>query len=74
MHKFFDDLSGDMTDRTIRELRDYICRFTALFSDEIPVEGRMGKYRFCAAASGAGRVRVYWVEIGRERIAVDAVV
>ena len=74
MHKFFDYLSEDMTDRTIRELRDYICRFTSLFSGDVPVEGRMGKYRFCASDSGGGRARVYWVEIDRQRIAVDAVV
>ncbi len=74
MNKFFDYLMGDMTDGAIRELLDYICRFTAVFSGDVPVEGRMGNYRFCASDLDSGHVRIHWVEIGRQRIAVDAVV
>lgn len=74
MNKFFDYLEQDLPDCVIRELMNYIRRFTAALAGEIPVEGSMGKYRFCASDGGEGRVRVHWVQVGRERIAVDAVV
>ena len=38
-----------------------------------PVEGRMGRYGFCAAGDSQ-QVRVYWVQVGRQRIPVDAVI
>ena len=74
MNKFFDYLETDLPDCIIRELLHYIRRFAAAMAHDIPVEGRMGNYPFCASADGSGRVRVHWVQVGRERIAVDAVV
>ena len=74
MNKFFDYLEMDLPDCIIRELLQYIRRFADRFAGEMPVEGRMGKYGFCASAREDGRVRVHWVQVGRERIAVVAVV
>lgn len=74
MNKFFDYLEYDLPLQVIRELLSYIRRFTAVFAGDVPVEGRMGKYSFCATALGEGAVRVHWVKIGREQITVDAVV
>ena len=74
MNKFFDYLEMDLPDCIIRELLAYIRRFAAAVAGDIPVEGRMGNYPFCASADGEGRVRVHWVQVGRECIAVDAVV
>lgn len=73
MNKFFDYLMPDLPLVTIRELLSYIRRAVRVPEDDIPVEGRMGKLRFCATPCPDG-VRVHWVEIGRERIAVDALV
>ncbi len=74
MNKFFDYLEYDLPLHVIRELLSYIRRFTNVFAGDVPVEGKMGKYAFCATALGEGSVRVHWVKIGRELIAVDAVV
>lgn len=74
MNKFFDYLAGDLSDEAIGELLDYICRFASVFAGDVPVEGKMADCRFCASAPGDGRVRVHWVEVGREHIAVDATV
>ncbi len=74
MNKFFDYLEMDLPDCIIRELLQYIRRFAVLFAGDMPVEGKMGSYGLCASADGEGRVRVHWVQVGRERIAVDAVV
>ena len=74
MNKFFDYLEMDLPDCIIRELLHYIRRFAAALAGDMPVEGRMGKYAFCASAREDGRVRVYWVQVGYERIAVDALV
>jgi len=74
MNKFFDYLEMDLPDCIIRELLHYIRRFTAAFAGDVPVEGKMGNYGFCASADGSGWVRVHWVQVGRQRIAVDAVV
>jgi hypothetical protein len=64
----------DLPDCIIRELLSYIRRFAAALAGDVPVEGKMGKYAFCASTREDGRVRVHWVQVGRERIAVDAVV
>ena len=74
MNKFFDYLEMDLPDCVIRELLSYIRRFAAAVAGEIPVEGKMGKYAFCASAQDSGAARVHWVQVGRQRIAVDAVV
>lgn len=74
MNKFFDYLEQDLPDCVIRELLSYIRRFTKALAGEIPVEGKMGAYRFCASSGEDGRVRVHWVQVGRQRIAVDAMV
>jgi hypothetical protein len=74
MNKFFDYLEMDLPDCIIRELLGYIRRFADRFASDIPVEGKMGKYSFCASAQANGAVRVHWVQVGRERIAVDALV
>ena len=74
MNKFFDYLEMDLPDCIIRELLHYIRRFVAAVAGDTPVEGRMGSYGFCASADEGGWVRVHWVQVGRERIAVDAVV
>lgn len=74
MNKFFDYLEMDLPDCIIRELLVYIRRFADRFAADMPVEGKMGKYSFCASAQESGRVRVHWVQVGRERIAVDAIV
>ena len=39
MHKFFDYLVPELPVTVIRDLLGYIRRFTALFSDGVPVEG-----------------------------------
>ena len=72
MNKFFDYLAADLSLQTIRELGGYICRFAAALGGDIPVEGRMGKVRFCASREEGEQVRVHWVEIDRERMAVEA--
>jgi hypothetical protein len=74
MNKFFDYLEMDLPDCIIRELLSYIRRFSAAVAGEIPVDGKMGQYAFCASAQDGGAVRVHWVQVGRQRIAVDAVV
>ena len=74
MNKFFDYLEMDLPDCVIRELLHYIRRFAAAFGSDMPVEGKMGKYAFCASAQRSGSVRVHWVQVGRERIAVDATI
>ena len=74
MNKFFDYLEMDLPDCIIRELLNYIRRFADAFAGDVPMEGKMGKYAFCASAQDSGAVRVHWVQVGRQRIAVDAVV
>ena len=74
MNKFFDYLEQDMPDFMIRELLHYIRRFTQALAGEIPVEGKMDNYRFCASRRDDGSVQVHWVQVGRQRIAVDAAV
>ena len=74
MNKFFDYLAYDLPLHKVRELLDYIRRFAAVFAGDMPGEGKMGEYAFCATPLGEGAVRVHWVKIGRELIAVDAVV
>ena len=74
MNKFFDYLEQDMPDFVIRELLHYIRRFTQALAGEIPVEGKMDNYRFCASRRDDGGVQVHWVMGGRQRIAVDAAV
>ena len=74
MNKFFEYLMEDLPDCVIRELLGYICRFAAAVAGDVPVEGKMGSYSFCASRDGEERVRVHWVQVGRQRIAVDAVV
>lgn len=74
MNKFFDYLEQDLPDCVIRELLGYIRRFAAVFAGDVPVEGRMGSYSFCASSHGGDRVRVHWVQVGRQRIAMDALV
>ena len=48
MHKFFDYLVPELPVTVIRDLLGYIRRFTALFSDGVPVEGVMDGVGFCA--------------------------
>lgn len=74
MNKFFDYLVYDLPLQAIRDLLSYIQRFVAVFAGDMPVEGKMGQYAFCATNLGEGSVRVHWVQVGRERIVVDAVV
>ncbi len=74
MNKFFDYLEMDLPDCTIRELLSYIRRFALALAGEIPVEGKMDKYAFCASAQEDGSVWVHWVQVGRQRIAMNAVV
>ena len=74
MKKFFDYLMDDLPDCVIRELLGYICRFASAVAGDTPVEGKMGSYRFCASRHGEDRVRVHWVQIGRQQICVDTVV
>ncbi|MBE6939681.1 MAG: hypothetical protein E7457_02520 [Ruminococcaceae bacterium] len=73
MNKFFDYLEMDLSLRDIRELLGYIRRFMAAVAGEIPVEGKLGRCGFCASPEG-DRVRVHWVQVGRQRIAMDAIV
>ena len=74
MNKFFDYLQAYMPVRNIRELVRYIRRFTAALDSDIPVEGRMGKVSFCASSMPDEQVRVHWVQLGRERIPVEATI
>ena len=74
MNKFFDYLEEDLPLRTIRELGAYIHRFAAALGGEIPVEGRMGQVEFCASALPGEQVQVHWVQVGRERIPVEATI
>lgn len=74
MNKFFDYLEQDLPDCVIRELLHYIRRFMEAMAGEIPVEGKMGGCRFCASRGEDGGVRVHWVQVGRQQIAVDATV
>ncbi len=74
MNKFFDYLQSDLPLRTIRELVQYIRRFAAAFGGDIPVEGKMGKVEFCATKLPGEMVRVHWVQVGRERIPVEATI
>lgn len=73
MNKFFDYLEPDLPISAIRSLLDYIRRFVSAAAGDIPVEGRLGRCGFCAREED-GAVRVYWVQVGRQRIAVDALV
>ena len=70
MNKFYDYLMPDMSLPAIGALVRYIRRFTAAMGGDIPVEGRMGRYGFCAAGDSQ-QVRVYWVQVGRQRIPVE---
>ncbi len=74
MNKFFDYLQTELPLRTIRELVGYIRRFAAALGGDIPVEGRMGKVGFCATSLPDEQVRVHWVQVGRERIPVEATI
>ncbi len=74
MHKFFDYLEPDLPITVIRDLLGYIRRFTALFSGGVPVEGAMAGVGFCATEQDAGAIRVHWVQVGRQRIPLDATV
>ena len=74
MNKFFDYLMEDLPDCVICELLSYIRRFSSATAGDVPVEGKMGNYRFCASRHGAEQVRVHWVQVGRQQICVDAVV
>ncbi len=74
MNKFFDYLEEDLSVKAIRELLGYIRRCAAAFAGDVPVEGRLGRCSFCASNCGEGFVRVHWVQVGRQRICVDAVV
>ena len=71
MEKFFDYLEADLSLPAMRKLLQYICRFVRTMGGDIPVEGRVGKVGFCAARAEEA-IRIYWVQIGRRRIAVDA--
>ena len=57
MNKFYDYLMPDMSLPAIGALVRYIRRFTAAMGGDIPVEGRMGRYGFCAAGDSQ-QVRV----------------
>ena len=74
MTKFFDYLSMDLPLPRIRELGAYIIRFVRALGEEIPVEGRLGAVSFCATALPDEQVRVHWVQVGRERITMDATI
>lgn len=74
MNKFYDYLASELPLGVIRALSRYIRRFSVALGGEIPVEGRMGDVLFCATALPQERVRVHWVQVGRERIAVDATI
>ena len=74
MHKFFDYLEPDLPVSVIRDLLGYIRRFAALFSGGVPVEGAMDGVGFCATEQDSGAVRVHWVQVGRQRIPLDATV
>lgn len=79
MNKLFDLLETDLSDRAIRELLTYILHFSPLRRSTIPVEGKMGDWRFCASAEKdeeerlTDRITVHWVQVGLERITVNAV-
>ena len=74
MNKFFDYLQADLPLRTIRELVKYIRRFAAALGGDIPVEGRMGMVGLCATYLPDDQVQVHWVQVGRERIPVEATI
>ncbi|MBQ6116984.1 MAG: hypothetical protein IJL08_06645 [Oscillospiraceae bacterium] len=74
MNKFFDYLSTELPLGKIRELLHYIRRFAAALGGEIPVEGHMGKVGFCATSLPGEQVQVHWVQVGRERITLEATV
>ena len=74
MNKFFDYLEVDLPLGTIWELGRYILRFADALGGDIPVEGRMGRLGFCASRQGGEQVRVHWVQIGRQRISVEATI
>ncbi|NLU25345.1 MAG: hypothetical protein GXW99_11700 [Clostridiales bacterium] len=80
MNKLFDLLEMDLSDRVIGELLRYIRSFSPLRTSAIPVEGQMGCCRFCASAQKdeeerpLGPITIHWVQVGRERIAVNATV
>jgi len=80
MNKLFDLLETDLSDRAIRELLTYIRRFAPLRRSTIPVEGRLGDWQFCASAEKdeeerlTDRITVHWVQVGPDRITVNAVV
>ena len=74
MNKFFDDLVMELPVSRIRELGAYIARFVRALGGDLPVEGRLGGVSFCATALPDEQVRVHWVQVGRERIAVDATI
>ena len=74
MNKFFDYLSTELPLGKIRELLTYIRRFAAALGGEIPVEGHLGKVGFCATSLPGEQVQVHWVQVGRERITVEATV
>ena len=74
MNKFFDYLAMDLPLPRIRELGAYIVRFAGALGGDMPVEGRLGSVSFCATALPDEQVRVHWVQVGRERISVDATI
>ena len=74
MNKFFDYLSTELPLGKIRELLTYIRRFAAALGGEIPVEGHLGKVGFCATSLPDDQVQVHWVQVGRERIPVEATI
>ena len=67
MNKFFDYLMEDLPDCVICELLSYIRRFSSAVAGDVPVEGKMGNYRFCASRHGAEQVRVRVRDLLRER-------
>ena len=73
MEKFFDYLEPDLPLCKIRELLRYIVRLVTAVGTDTPVEGAMDGLRFCATRSGED-VRVHWVQVGCQRIPVDATV
>ena len=75
MHKFFDYLEPDLPVNVIRDLLGYIRRFAAAEQGGgVPVEGAMDGVGFCATEQDAGAIRVHWVQVGRQRIPLDATV
>ncbi len=74
MHKFFDYLEPDLPIKVIGDLVGYIRRFAALFSGGVPVEDAYGRRGVLRYGAGPGGIRVHWVQVGRQRIPVDATV